>query len=166
MSVSTYSIVGTESRMERFWQWWSSSRHSCPMGHERNLMQLRGRRFVPTGPVFVCSVASAGRCNLNFKPRWNPPRDVCLDLLLEQHHQPECRCCFVALAIKSFARSKPVGSASSQCDYCRSKLGSRVHLYWHMRFCSLACMSAYQHRLSPETSQKILQLDVHQRTRT
>ena len=41
------------------------------------------------------------------------------------------------------------------------KLGSRTHRYWHMRFCSSARMSAYRQRLSPDTQQKILQLDIH-----
>lgn len=125
--------------------------------HEPHSLELTGAKRVAASDCWP---------NLNFKPDWNPDRDVCLDLLPEQHHRPECRRCFVALAVKSFARSKPVGSASSQCDYCRSKLGSRVHLYWRMRFCSLACVSAYQQRLSPQTRQKILRLDVHQRTRT
>jgi hypothetical protein len=62
-------------------------------------------------------------------------------------------------ALKSFARREPVSSAPSQCDTCRSKLGSCPHLYWRMRFCSLACMSAYQQRLSPQTNQKILMLE-------
>ena len=70
-------------------------------------------------------------------------------------------------ALKSFVWHKSVSSASSQCDYCRNELGRHPHLYWRMRFCSLACMSAYQQRLSPQTRQKILRLDhPYQRTGT
>jgi hypothetical protein len=62
-------------------------------------------------------------------------------------------------ALKSFVRRKPVTVAQSQCDCCRNELGSFPHLYWRMRFCSLACMSAYQHRLSPRTREKIVMLE-------
>ena len=34
-----------------------------------------------------------------------------------------------------------------------------VHRYWRMRFCSAACMNAYQQRLSPDTQQKIYEID-------
>ncbi len=46
-----------------------------------------------------------------------------------------------------------------RCDHCRGELGFRVHRYWHMRFCSSACVAAYQQRLAPETKWKILRLD-------
>jgi hypothetical protein len=62
-------------------------------------------------------------------------------------------------ALKSFVRRKPTTVAQSQCDYCRKELGSFPHLYWRMRFCSLACMSAYQRRLSPQTREKIVMLE-------
>ena len=44
--------------------------------------------------------------------------------------------------------------------YCREELGLGIHLYWHMQFCSSACMTAYQQRLAPETKVKICRLDV------
>jgi hypothetical protein len=62
-------------------------------------------------------------------------------------------------ALKSFVRRKHVTLAPSQCDYCRNELGPSPHLYWRMRFCSLACMSAYQQRLFPQTREKILMLE-------
>ena len=62
-------------------------------------------------------------------------------------------------AVKLFVRRKPVIVAQSQCDYCRDELGSFLHLYWRMRFCSLACMTAYQRRLSPQTREKIVMLE-------
>ncbi|MGB6535321.1 MAG: hypothetical protein WBF58_05090 [Xanthobacteraceae bacterium] len=46
-----------------------------------------------------------------------------------------------------------------RCDHCRRTLGLLVHRYWHMRFCSAACMHTYQHRLRAETRAKILRLD-------
>ncbi len=45
------------------------------------------------------------------------------------------------------------------CDHCRGKLKSSVHHYWRMRFCSAACMSAYQQRLSTQTQRKIYEID-------
>jgi hypothetical protein len=42
-----------------------------------------------------------------------------------------------------------------RCDHCREELGLGIHLYWHMQFCSSACMTAYQQRLAPETKVKI-----------
>ena len=62
-------------------------------------------------------------------------------------------------AVKPFVRRKPVTVTQSQCDYCRTELGSFPHLYWRMQFCSLACMSAYQRRLSPHTREKIVVLE-------
>ena len=62
-------------------------------------------------------------------------------------------------ALKSFACHEPVTSTASQCDYCRNKLGPSPHSYWRMRFCSLACMAAYQQRLSPQTREKIVMLE-------
>jgi hypothetical protein len=56
--------------------------------------------------------------------------------------------------------SNPFGSASLRCDHCRDKMGSPVHHYWRMHFCSANCMSAYQQRLSADTCKKILELDV------
>ena len=41
------------------------------------------------------------------------------------------------------------------CDYCRRPLGRMVHGYWRMRFCSTACIAAYQRRLHDATKQKI-----------
>jgi len=58
-------------------------------------------------------------------------------------------------------QSNGLTSATLCCDYCRGKLGFRVHRYWHMRFCSMVCMNTYRQRLSPDTQQKITQLDVH-----
>ena len=62
-------------------------------------------------------------------------------------------------SLKSFVRCKHVTLAPSQCDYCRNERGPSPHLYWRMRFCSLACMSAYQQRLFPQTREKILMLE-------
>jgi hypothetical protein len=33
-----------------------------------------------------------------------------------------------------------------------------VRRYWHMRFCSVACMAAYQRRLHDATKQKIAKI--------
>lgn len=46
-----------------------------------------------------------------------------------------------------------------RCDHCRRILGARIHRYWQMRFCSLACIDAYRRRLSNETRVKIRLLD-------
>src|SRR5260370_22802003 len=59
------------------------------------------------------------------------------------------------------ARSNSLGPASNvRCDHCREDLGLGMHRYWHMQFCSSACMTAYQQRLAPETKVKICRLDV------
>jgi hypothetical protein len=59
-------------------------------------------------------------------------------------------------AFKLPARSNGLGRASIlRCDHCREQLGLSVHLYWHMQFCSSACVTAYQQRLGPETEAKI-----------
>lgn len=42
-----------------------------------------------------------------------------------------------------------------RCDHCRRPLGLMVRRYWHMRFCSVPCMEAYQQRLLDDTKQKI-----------
>lgn len=42
-----------------------------------------------------------------------------------------------------------------RCDHCRRPLGLMVHRYWRMRFCSTACIAAYQRRLHDDTKQKI-----------
>ncbi len=42
-----------------------------------------------------------------------------------------------------------------RCDHCRGDFGFSVQRYWHMQFCSSACMTAYQQRLAPETKSKI-----------
>jgi hypothetical protein len=47
-----------------------------------------------------------------------------------------------------------------RCDHCRGKLGLGVQRYWHMRFCSSACVAAYQQRLDEETKVKIRRLDL------
>jgi hypothetical protein len=55
---------------------------------------------------------------------------------------------------------RSLGSARTMlCDHCREEFGSRVHRYWHMHFCSSACVTAYQRRLAPETKAKISQLE-------
>jgi hypothetical protein len=46
-----------------------------------------------------------------------------------------------------------------RCDHCRSDLGRSVQRYWQMRFCSLACVEAYQRRLGEATRAKIERLD-------
>jgi hypothetical protein len=43
----------------------------------------------------------------------------------------------------------------TKCDHCRGALGSNVHLYWRMRYCSFECALAYQSRLEVETTDKI-----------
>ena len=61
-----------------------------------------------------------------------------------------------------FGAAEKVNGASSSsvcCDHCRGKLRFRVHRYWRMRFCSAACLNAYQKRLSPDTQQKIYEID-------
>lgn len=45
-----------------------------------------------------------------------------------------------------------------RCDHCRRPLGVLVRRYWHMRFCSAACVQAYQRRLHDATKQKIAQI--------
>jgi hypothetical protein len=58
-------------------------------------------------------------------------------------------------------RSEPsVCVPGLRCDHCRAELGLHPHRYWHMRFCSIACMTAYQQRLAEETKVKISRLDV------
>jgi hypothetical protein len=58
------------------------------------------------------------------------------------------------------AQSNSLGPASNvRCDHCREELGLNLHFYWHMQFCSSACMTAYQQRLAPETKVKIFRLD-------
>jgi hypothetical protein len=52
-----------------------------------------------------------------------------------------------------------IASSSLCCDHCREKLRFHVHRYWHMRFCSAACMNAYQQRLSADTQQKIYEIN-------
>jgi hypothetical protein len=56
------------------------------------------------------------------------------------------------------ARSNSLGP-NVRCDHCRGELGLGIHLYWHMQFCSLACVTAYQQRLARETKAKIFRLD-------
>jgi hypothetical protein len=46
-----------------------------------------------------------------------------------------------------------------RCDHCRGKLGLTLQRYWHMRFCSSACVKAYRRRLAEDTKAKIHQLD-------
>jgi hypothetical protein len=45
-----------------------------------------------------------------------------------------------------------------RCDHCRRPLGIMVRRYWHMGFCSAACVEAYQHRLHDTTKQKIAKI--------
>ena len=46
-----------------------------------------------------------------------------------------------------------------RCDQCRKGLGHHIYRYWHMRFCSSACMTAYTQRLDDETRVKIRHLE-------
>src|SRR5947207_751299 len=56
-------------------------------------------------------------------------------------------------------QSKISGRAALlRCDHCRGQLGVTVQRYWRMRFCSTACISEYQQRLSTETQLKVLTL--------
>ena len=48
---------------------------------------------------------------------------------------------------------------TTRCDHCRGRLGLRVERYWHMRFCSPACVAAYERRLDEATKLKINRLD-------
>jgi hypothetical protein len=45
-----------------------------------------------------------------------------------------------------------------RCDHCRGVFGPRIHRYWQMRFCSAACVTAYQDRLGEGTRVKIQHL--------
>lgn len=47
---------------------------------------------------------------------------------------------------------------SLRCDHCRRPLGLVMRRYWHMRFCSAACVEAYQRRLDDNTKQKIAKI--------
>jgi len=58
-----------------------------------------------------------------------------------------------------FARSSLGPARTLHCDHCREELGLSVHRYWHMHFCSSACVTEYQRRLAPETKVKISQLE-------
>jgi hypothetical protein len=61
-----------------------------------------------------------------------------------------------------FAAADTLNNGSSTslcCDNCRAKLKFCTHHYWRMRFCSTACMTAYQQRLSAQTRQKIYEID-------
>jgi hypothetical protein len=57
------------------------------------------------------------------------------------------------------ARSSLGPARTLHCDHCREELGLSVHRYWHMHFCSSACVTEYQRRLAPETKVKISQLE-------
>ena len=46
-----------------------------------------------------------------------------------------------------------------KCDYCRGSLGLNAHRYWRMRYCSAACVAAYQRRLNEGTVGKIRRLE-------
>jgi hypothetical protein len=58
------------------------------------------------------------------------------------------------------ARCNGLTSAPIRCDHCRGRLGFRVHRFWHMQFCSATCKGEYQKRLSPDTREKVLKIDV------
>jgi hypothetical protein len=45
-----------------------------------------------------------------------------------------------------------------RCDHCRGTLGPSTRRYCAMRFCSPACVEAYQHRLDEQTKVKIAHL--------
>jgi hypothetical protein len=62
-------------------------------------------------------------------------------------------------SLRLSARSSLGRARTLRCDHCREEFGIRVHRYWHMHFCSSACMTAYQRRLAPETKVKISQLE-------
>jgi hypothetical protein len=57
------------------------------------------------------------------------------------------------------ARSSLGPARTLHCDHCREELGLTLQRYWHMHFCSSACMTEYQRRLAPETKVKISQLE-------
>jgi hypothetical protein len=57
------------------------------------------------------------------------------------------------------ARSSLGPGRTVRCDHCREEIGLNVYRYWHMHFCSSACMTEYQRRLAPETKVKISQLE-------
>jgi hypothetical protein len=42
-----------------------------------------------------------------------------------------------------------------RCDHCRGTLGRSPRRYCQMRFCSPACVEAYQYRLEEQTKVKI-----------
>jgi hypothetical protein len=51
-------------------------------------------------------------------------------------------------------------TSTLRCDHCRGEFSVSIERYWHMQFCSSTCMTAYQHRLAPETKLKIYRLDI------
>ncbi len=54
----------------------------------------------------------------------------------------------------------PRCAATFRCDHCCRLLGSRVdHCWYDMRFCSAACIAAYQQRLDEQTKAKIRLFD-------
>jgi hypothetical protein len=55
---------------------------------------------------------------------------------------------------------RSVSVPTVRCDQCRRGLGRHLHHYSHMRFCSPACMTAYQQKLDEETRVKIRHLEV------
>jgi hypothetical protein len=46
-----------------------------------------------------------------------------------------------------------------RCDHCRGTLGRNTRRHFQMRFCSPACVEAYQSRLEEQTKVKIEHLD-------
>jgi hypothetical protein len=65
----------------------------------------------------------------------------------------------MSFGLITFGRPSQTSSARLHCDHCRRELGARVHRYWRMRFCSPACVAAYQERLGDDTKAKIRRLE-------
>jgi len=101
-------------------------------------------KFAPTVPVGAVAVSS---------PPPSPAVELDRNHWLAAKLDPQ-----VASPAPGRHRLGPV--STMRCDHCRGELDFGVHRYWHMQFCSLACMTAYQQRLAPETKVKICRLDV------
>ena len=70
---------------------------------------------------------------------------------------------FVPIAVpftRLYLRARRLGvtersAMTIKCDYCRGSIGLNGHRYWRMRYCSVECVTAYQHRLDEGTVGKI-----------
>jgi hypothetical protein len=102
-------------------------------------------KFAPTVPVGAVAVSS-------------PPPNPTVEL--DRSHWLAAKLDPQVVSPEPGDRLGPVSTSRLRCDHCRRELGFGVRCYWGMRFCSSACMTAYQQRLAPETRVKISRLDV------